>query len=140
METLFRKYSSSAAISRVKTSPPTWKWMPTEVCLHFLFVSAYGMNLRPRQLHHARRSHRLLPPRQPLQPLPVRPRTQRPMVIRPPPSSANPFHLYPTPLEQDCPCRVRLESVSNKIHGARNCRLSRGLDGKGGAKFSGRQT
>lgn len=34
MVTLFRKCSFSAAISRVRTLPPTWRWMPTEVCLY----------------------------------------------------------------------------------------------------------
>jgi len=92
-----------------------------------------------RQLYRAGGPHRLLPPHQPPQPLRVHPRAQRPMVIRSPPSSANPFYVHSTPFEQDRPCCVRLEPVSDKVYGAGNCGVSRGLDGKDDAKFGGRQ-
>lgn len=92
-----------------------------------------------RQLHCAGGPHRLIPPHQPLQPLPVHPRAQRPMVIRSPSSSANTLYVYSTPLEQDRPCCVRLEPVSDKVYGPGNCGVSRGLDGKDDAKFSGCQ-
>lgn len=144
METLFRKCSFSVAISPVKTLRPTWRWMPTEVCLLVSpcacvpYRSAIHDPHR-RQLYRAGGPHRLVPSHQPLQPLPVHPRAQRPMVIRSPPSSANPFHVHSTPLEQDRPCCVRLEPVPDKVYGAGNCGVSRGLDGEDDAKFSGCQ-